>query len=116
VLGVSPAGFVRGDVALGASLERHCLGGIKLRSKPRGLALVDRVAAVEPRLAAAERLFARLGKADRVGRAEPHLAQLAVNLEPEDPAFCAAGAHLEEQPAAVAVVASPLRLRDGQRR
>jgi hypothetical protein len=116
VLVVTPAGLVRGDVVLGARRESHRLGSVELDLHALSFARLDRVAAVESRPAAVLRLLACLGEADGMGRAKPHLPQPAGILEAEDPGFRTAGAHLQEQPAAIAVVAAALDLRDGQRR
>ena len=105
VLRVAPAGFVRRDVGLGALLERHRLCRGKLRLLTRFPALLDRVDAVEPSLAAGERFLACFGKADGVDGSQSHHPEPARLLEPKYPALGAARADLQEQPAAVAVQA-----------
>jgi transposase len=80
----------------------------KARSRCRSSACSDRIDTLEPQLSATAGLFPRLGEVDGVRRAEPHLPQLAVVLEPENPAFRASRTHLEKQPAAVAKVARRL--------
>ena len=77
----------------------------KARSRCRSSACSDRIDTLEPQLSATAGLFPRLGEVDGVRRAEPHLPQLVVVLEPENPAFRASRTHLEKQPAAVAKVA-----------
>src|SRR5438270_6000865 len=51
----SPAGAVRGDIGLGAFLERHRVGGFELCGGALRSAVLDRVDAVEPQLAALPR-------------------------------------------------------------
>src|SRR5271170_5553079 len=112
---VLPRGLMRGDVALGAVPEGHRLGRVELRCHAPCFACLDWIAAVEPRLAAFERLQPRFGEADSMGRTKPHFPQLAAFLKAEHPAFRATGAHLQKEPAAVAVIPAALGLRDRQR-
>src|SRR5262245_17176790 len=74
MLDVPPAGSLRGDVGVSALIERHrarrlkhCLGAFRLASS-------DRVYSLDSQLATAHGSFAGLAEADRVERAEAHLA------------------------------------------
>src|SRR5215510_14906183 len=51
-----------------------------------------------------------------MGSAEPHFMELPCFLEAEHPRFGGGGAHLQKEPASVAVISPSLRLIDSQRR
>src|SRR5271163_2412692 len=97
------------------SLKVIAFSRVELRCHTPRFACFDRVVAVKPRLAAFERLLPCLGEADGMGRTQPHFPQLAAFLKTEHPAFRPTGAHLQKEPAAVAVIAAVLSLGDCQR-
>jgi hypothetical protein len=87
MLGILPPGLVRLDVGLGALLERHCPGGLKLGLKLSSPLHRYWISSVQSHLATRSGALASLGKTDRVDRAETHFAEAPVVLETEDPGF-----------------------------
>src|SRR5437762_13114586 len=84
VLGVSPAGLMRGNVGVSAFPKADSLGGLDLLSRPEFSALADRVRRFDtmPKSQRSLRLFvsrgACFGEADEAYRSEPHIAELAL--------------------------------------
>src|ERR1700737_670698 len=115
MLRVFPPGIVRLDVGFTALAKGPCLCVIELHLKPLGSTNLDRVDAVETQAAASRRTLASFGEPDSVGRAKPHLPELPRLLKPEYPGFRPRSAHLQKEPATIAVIATPPRLIDSQR-
>src|SRR5687768_4647639 len=84
---VLPPGLVRSDVFLRAFPECHAAGALDAGELAIRSARFYRVNAVEEELAALPRLLSRLGEAEGMHRAEPHLALAAAPLVSEQPAF-----------------------------
>src|SRR6516164_3241411 len=108
MLRILPTGFVRLDVGLGALLERHCSGGLKLGLELASLLHRYWVGPVQSHLATRCGALAGLCKCNRVDRAEAHFAEAPVVLETKDPGLCAVGADLEVEPAPVSQIATGL--------
>src|ERR1700730_4364545 len=110
VLRIAPPRLVRGDVGIRAFGKRHRLRRIEFRLRSLGPSRLDRIYAAEPQLAALARPVTCFCQGDRVRRAETHDTEPIGLFESEDPAFCAALAHLKEQPTAITVQSAAPRL------
>ena len=106
---ISPARFVRGDIAIGAVLEGHRLGCFEPRTHPLGPAHLDRVAPIQSCFPAALRLLASLSKPDGMQGPEPHFTEPAGFTKAKDPGLRPARPYQQIEPAAVPVIATLLR-------
>ena len=102
VLGVAPAGLMRGDKGFGALLERHRLGRLDDRGHAGSFSRFDRINPIETLTTAFARSLA-LPRARYPDRAKPHVVRLPVEHVAEYPCLAAARAHPQAKPAAIRV-------------
>jgi hypothetical protein len=103
----SPASRLRCDVLLGGVLEGHRLGRSEHPFEAAGLAHLDRIVAGIKRGAAFEGALPGGRQADRVGRSQAVVVQLAVTAKAEDPGARQPLADHEIEAAAVVMPARP---------
>src|SRR5262249_1885627 len=115
MLSVTPSGAVRGDIPLGAFLERHRLGGIELLLRPSCAPMLDRVNALMTKPTGVLRQRARLRQTVELERTEAHLVRTSVEHVAVNPRSPALG-DLQVQTAAIGIHAGALRPRHLERR
>src|SRR5713101_1125778 len=116
VLGVPPAGAVRGDTGFRGILERQSPGGVECgfrASSPFGLDWVNALVAQSSALASPR---SRLQQAHHGERTQAHLARLAAEHEAVNPRLCPRPGDLQIEAAAIRIHARPARTSDLQSR